>query len=256
MTEHVKITQSGGVMEICWNRPDKKNALSQAMYSAANDALLKASADPSVRCVVLSSEGDAFTAGNDIADFAKANAGSSDGPRDSSSYIRTIAAFDKPLVAGVPGLAIGVGMTMLFHCDLVFVAEDAKLSMPFVNLALVPEAASSITVPARVGYARAFAMFAMGEAVTGKQAEEWGIANKALPAAEAIPAARAAAERLAKQPLGAVMATKKLMREAERYAKQIDIEMECFGAQLKSAEAAEAFAAFAQKRKPDFTKVG
>lgn len=255
MTEHVKITQSGGVLEICWNRPDKKNALSQEMYATADQALKDASADASVRCVLLTSEGDSFCAGNDIADFAKANAGTSDGPRDSSAYIRTIAAFDKPIVAGVPGLAIGVGMTMLFHCDLVFVAEDAKLSMPFVNLALVPEAASSITVPARVGYARAFAMFAMGEAVTGKQAEDWGIANKSMPSAEAIPAARAAAERLAKQPLGAVMATKKLMRDAERYSKQIDIEMEYFGAQLKSAEAAEAFAAFAQKRKPDFTKV-
>lgn len=255
MTEHVRITTNDGVMEICWNRPDKKNALSQEMYAAANNALKQASSDPSVRCVLLTSEGDAFTAGNDIADFAKANAATNDGPRESSSFIRTIAAFDKPIVAGVPGLAIGVGMTMLFHCDLVFVADTAKLSVPFVNLALVPEAASSITIPARVGHARAFAMFALGEPVTGRQAEDWGIANKCLPAAEVIPTARAAAERLAKQPLGAVMATKKLMRDGERYSKQIDAEMVHFGAQLKSAEAAEAFAAFAQKRKPDFTRV-
>ncbi len=255
MSEHVKVTTADGVMEICWNRPDKKNALSQDMYAAATAGLNKASADPSVRCVLLVSEGDSFTAGNDIADFAKANAATNDGPRESSSFIRTIAAFDKPIVAGVPGLAVGVGTTMLFHCDLVFVADDAKLTAPFVNLALVPEAASSITIPARIGYARAFALFALGEPVLGKQAEEWGIANKSLPAAEVIPAARAAAERLARQPLGAVMATKKLMRDAERYAKQIDTEMVAFGAQLKSPEAAEAFAAFAQKRKPDFTKV-
>lgn len=255
MSEHVKLATQDGVMEIRWSRPEKKNALSQDMYAAATAALEAASADPAIRCVFLTSDGDSFTAGNDLADFAKANASSDNGPRESSSFIRTIAAFDKPIVAAVPGLAVGVGTTMLFHCDLVYVAETARLTAPFVNLALVPEAASSITIPARVGYARAFAIFALGEAVTGEQAESWGIANKCLPAADVIAAGRAAAERLAKQPLGAVMKTKKLMREAERYAAQIDCEMVEFGAQLQSPEAAEAFSAFAQKRAPDFTKV-
>ncbi len=255
MTEHVKVTTDNGVLEICWNRPDKKNALSQDMYAAASDALGKASVDPAIRCVLLTSEGDSFTAGNDIADFARANASSDTGPRRSSTFIRDIAKFEKPIVVAVPGLAVGVGTTMLFHCDLVFVADTAKLTAPFVNLALVPEAASSITIPARIGYARAFAMFALGEPVLGPQAETWGIANKCLPAAEVIPAARAAAQRLAKQPPGAVMATKKLMRDAELYAKQIETELTHFGAQLQSAEAREAFTAFAEKRAPDFSKV-
>ena len=255
MSEHVKVSTTDGVLEICWNRPDKKNALSQDMYAAASEALNKASADPAIRCVLFTSEGDSFTAGNDIADFAKANAAAGDGPSGASIFIRTITAFDKPIVAGVSGLAVGVGTTMLLHCDLVFVADTAKLTAPFVNLALVPEAASSITIPARIGYARAFAMFALGEPVLGPQAESWGIANKCLPAAEVLPAARAAAQRLAKQPPGALMATKKLMRDAERYARQIDAEMIDFGNQLQSAEAREAFTAFAEKRAPDFSKV-
>ncbi|MBI1361674.1 MAG: enoyl-CoA hydratase [Alphaproteobacteria bacterium] len=255
MTDQVTITQADGVLEILWNRPDKKNALSQAMYAKAADALLAASEDKSVRVVLLGSTGDAFTSGNDLSDFAAANASGSSEPRQSSRFIDTIIAFDKPIVAAVPGLAVGVGTTMLLHCDLVYVAKDAKLTVPFVNLALSPEAASSITLPARIGYVRAFAMFALGEALTGEQAANTGFANAALPATEVLPAARAAAKALAQRPVGAVMATKKLMRNAEALTERANTEVKIFSERLRSAEAAEAFTAFREKRPPDFSKV-
>lgn len=255
MTDQVTITQTGGVLEILWNRPDKKNALSQPMYATAADALNSASKDKSVRVVLLGSTGDAFTSGNDLSDFAAANASGSSEPRQSSRFIDTIIAFDKPIVAAVPGLAVGVGTTMLLHCDLVYVAKDAKLTVPFVNLALSPEAASSITLPARIGYVRAFAMFALGEGLTGEQAANMGFANAALPAAEVLPAARAAAKALAQRPVGAVMATKKLMRNAEMLTERANAEVRIFSERLRSPEAREAFAAFREKRPPDFSKV-
>jgi enoyl-CoA hydratase/carnithine racemase len=253
MTDQVRTKIENGVLEITWNRPDKKNALSNAMYRTATAALLEASADKAVRVALITSEGDSFTSGNDLADFAAASAGGE--PPAAGRFIETIAAFDKPLVAGVPGLAVGVGTTMLLHCDLVYVAETAKLTTPFVNLALTPEAASSLLLPARIGYARAFAMFALGEALTGRQAAEYGLANVALSAAEVIPAARKAAAALALRPPGAVMATKRLMREGMHLMARVQEESAIFGERLKSAEAREAFAAFAQKRAPDFSKL-
>ena len=216
MTEHLKVSVDNGVMEITWNRPDKKNAITNAMYAAAGDALERASADKSIRVALLTSEGDSFTAGNDLSVFAAANAGTQAEAPQGHRLIHNLAKFDKPLVAGVRGVAIGVGTTMLLHCDLVYVAKDAKLSTPFVNLALVPEAASSITLPARVGHARAFAMFALGEPLTGEQAASWSASPMPpLPADEVIGAARDGARKLAQRPLGALMATKKLMRDGE-----------------------------------------
>jgi enoyl-CoA hydratase/carnithine racemase len=144
---------------------------------------------------------------------------------------------------------------MLLHCDLVFVANEAKLTTPFVNLALVPEAASSLLMPARIGYARAFAMFALGEGFTGVQAAQLGLANAALPASDVIGAARDAARRLAQRPLGAVMATKKLMRDGGSILNQLRTEGAVFAERLRSAEAMEAFTAFREKRAPDFSKL-
>lgn len=253
MTDLVKISVDNGVMEIVWNRPDKKNALSNAMYRAATAALARAVEDRSIRVVLLSSEGDSFTSGNDLADFASAAMGG-EAPA-AGAFIEAIAQFPKPLLAAVPGLAVGVGTTMLLHCDLVFVANDAKLTTPFVNLALVPEAASSMLMPARIGHVRAFAMFALGEGFTGAQAAQLGLANAALPAGEVIEAAREAAKKLALRPLGAVMATKKLMRDGETILTQLRTEGAIFGERLRSAEAMEAFTAFREKRAPDFSKV-
>ena len=150
---------------------------------------------------------------------------------------------------------MGVGVTMLLHCDLVYLAEDALLTTPFVNLALVPEAASSILLPARIGHARAFSMFVLGEAVDAQKAEAWGIANAVVPLAELRTRARAAAEAVASKPASAVAITKRLMRESERLLARIQEEGAHFGAQLKTPEAKEAFAAFREKRAPDFSKV-
>jgi len=254
MTEHIKLKQDGAVLEVIFARPDKKNALSNAMYQAAAQALHDAQKDPAVRVVLFGSEGDAFTAGNDLADFASAAAGKPD-ELQAHAFLAALASADKPIVAAVPGLAVGVGTTMLLHCDLVYVAETAKLTTPFVNLALVPEAASSLLLPARIGHVRAFAMFALGEGLSGPEALALGLANKVLPKDEVLAAAREAARALAMRPLGALVATKRLMRDRERILARIDEEGAIFGARLQTEEAREAFRAFAERRQPNFTNL-
>jgi enoyl-CoA hydratase/carnithine racemase len=254
MTEHIKLRQDGAVLEIIFARPEKKNALSNAMYQAATEALEHAQNDPAIRVVLFGAEGDAYTAGNDIADFAKAAAGEQ---RDLAAFafITALGRAEKPIVAAVTGLAVGVGTTMLLHCDLVYVAETATLTTPFVNLALVPEAASSMLLPGRIGHARAFAMFALGESLSGPEAFTLGLANKMLPRDDVLPAARAAAHKLASQPLGAVVATKKLMRDHEHILARMAEESAVFGQRLQTEEAREAFRAFAERRPPEFTKL-
>jgi enoyl-CoA hydratase/carnithine racemase len=258
MTEHVLIEKSGGVLTLTLNRPEKMNALTRAMYQALGDAIDGAEHDRDVRCVLIQAFGDNFTAGNDLAEFAAVNAGDTTADKareEGNPLLIALGRARTPLVAAVTGRAVGVGVTMLLHCDLVYVAEDAKLTTPFVNLALVPEAASSLLLPARIGHARAFSMFVLGEAIDGTTAAAWGIANAALPAAEVRARARAAAEAVASRAPASVTATKALMREPDRLAAQMSAEGGHFAAQLKSPEAKEAFAAFAEKRAPDFSKV-
>jgi len=257
MTEHVLIEKSNGVLTLTLNRPDKKNALTGDMYAALGDAIDNAPNDPEVRCILIQANGDMFTAGNDLASFAAVNSGEtpSGDRRGGSALIQALGRAKTPVVAAVNGRAVGVGTTMLLHCDLVFLAEDALLTTPFVNLALVPEAASSILLPARIGHARAFSMFVLGEAVDAKKAEAWGIANAVVPAGELRARARAAAEAVASKPPSAVAITKALMREPDRLLARMQEEGAHFGAQLKTPEAKEAFAAFREKRAPDFSKV-
>lgn len=258
MSDHILIEKSGGVLTLTMNRPEKKNALTRAMYQALGDAIDQAEFDKDVRCVLIQANGDMFTAGNDISDFAAVNAGDSsanEARRGGNPLLAALARAKTPLVAAVNGRAVGVGTTMLMHCDLVYVAENALLTTPFVNLALVPEAASSITLPSRIGHARAFAMFVLGEAVDAKKAVEWGVANEIVPLDQLRARARAAAEAVAARPPAAVAITKALMREETRLAQRMDEEGAHFAAQLKSPEAKEAFAAFAEKRAPDFSKV-
>lgn len=253
MSEHIKLNEQEGVLEITFARPDKKNALSNAMYLTAIDALDNAQSNPAIRVVLFSSEGGAFTAGNDMAEFASfANGQSTE--LQALRFVETLACFDKPIVAAVPGLAVGVGTTMLLHCDLVYVAETAKLSTPFVNLALVPEAASSLLLPACIGHVRAFAMFALGESISGAEAVALGLANKMVPPDELLQVARAAARTLAQKPPASVKSTKKLMRDAAALLARIDAESLIFGHRLKSEEAREALRAFAERRSPDFSK--
>jgi len=255
MTEHVTTALDAGILTVTLARPDKKNALTNAMYGVLADALQRAETDPAIRVVVLQGDGDSFTAGNDLADFAAQSQGLHKGERHVLRFLDGLARATRPLVAAVQGNAVGVGTTMLLHCDLVYVADTARLTTPFVNLALVPEAASSLLLPARIGYARAFAMFALGEAVDAATAVAIGLANAVVPQAELRARARAAAETLAKRPLGALAHTKALMRGTDAIRAQMDREGAIFQERLKSAEAREAFAAFAERRQPDFSKV-
>ena len=257
MTDHVRSETVGGVLTLTLNRPEKKNALTRPMYQALGDAVDRAAGDPHVRCILLQAEGDAFTAGNDLGDFAAANrlALSGDAPRPTNPLLTALARTTTPIVAAVQGRAVGIGTTMLLHCDLVFLSDDALLTTPFVNLALVPEAASSLLLPARIGHARAFSMFVLGEAVDAPTAVAWGIANAVCPRAELHGRARAAAVAIATRPPSAVTRTKTLMRDAAVFLARMEAEGAHFAAQLASPEAREAFAAFAEKRAPDFTKL-
>jgi enoyl-CoA hydratase/carnithine racemase len=255
-TTHIRTSVTDRVLHITLARPEKKNALTNDMYKALAEALAQAEADPGIRAVLFDAEGDAFTAGNDLGDFAAVSSGKlAREDMYSWRFLSALAHAEKPYVAAVHGLAVGIGTTMLLHCDLVYVAEDAKLTTPFVNLALVPEAASSLLLPARIGHARAFAMFALGEPVDGKTAAAIGLANQALPKDQVRAKALESAKALATRPLGALKATKRLMRDAQTIQARMNQEGEIFGARLKTAEAAEALRAFAERRAPDFTKV-
>jgi len=257
MTEHVLTETANGVLTLTLNRPEKKNALTRAMYQALADGINGAEHDRDVRCVLLQAEGDTFTAGNDMADFAAASRGepaAQEARTHGNPFLEALVHAKTPIVAAVNGRAVGVGTTMLLHCDLVFVADDVRLTTPFVNLALVPEAASSLTLPARIGHARAFAMFVLNEAVDAATAVAWGIANASVPRTELRARARAAAEAIAAKPASAVVLTKALMRDPAALAARMQVERTHFSSQLKSAEAKEAFTAFAEKRPPDFSK--
>lgn len=255
MTEHVNTEIANGVMTLTLRRPEKKNALTGAMYDALSDALGRAAADTSIRVVLFQGDGDSFTAGNDLADFASQARGESAVDSPAHRFIQTISEASKPLVAAVQGNAVGVGTTMLLHCDLVYLADSARLITPFVNLALVPEAASSWLLPLRIGHVRAYAMFALGEPMEAAAALACGLANAVVPQGELRKRAHDAAMTLTKRPAGALSLTKKLMREHRRIATQIAEESLLFKERLTTPEAREAFAAFAERRPPDFTKI-
>jgi enoyl-CoA hydratase/carnithine racemase len=255
MAEHVKKEIVEGVMTLTLRRPEKKNALTGAMYDALTAALKQAEADASVRVVLFLGEGDSFTAGNDLSDFASQARGESEVDSPAHRFIETISKAGKPLVAAVQGNAVGVGTTMLLHCDLVYLADNAKLITPFVNLALVPEAASSWLLPLRIGHVRAYAMFALGEPMKAADAMACGLANDVVPRDDLQKRAHDAAIALTKRPAGSLSLTKKLMREHQRIAVQIAEEGQFFKERLTTPEAREAFAAFAERRPPDFSKV-
>ena len=258
MTDQVLTDRSEGVLTLTLNRPEKKNALNGEMYAALGEAITAANDDPAVGCILIQANGDMFTAGRDTSDLGGGPASSetpSGQPRYGSPLVNALARAEKPVVAAVNGRAVGVGATMLLHCDLVFVADDAQLITPFANLGLTPEAASSLLLTARIGHARAFSMFVLGEPVDAATAVAWGLANAVVPAADLRARARTAAVTVAGKAPTAVAVTKRLMRDVEDVRARIQEEGGYFAAQLKSAEGREAMAAFREKRKPDFSKV-
>ena len=244
-----------GVMTITLNRVDKKNSITAAMYGSMADALTQAEADAIVRAVVIQGHVTVFSAGNDIGDFL--NAPPSAGESNVLRFLRVISTFTKPLVAAVCGPAVGVGTTMLLHCDLVYAGDNAAFSMPFVNLGLCPEAASSLLVPQMMGYHRAAVALLLGEPFMAEAALEVGLVNRIVPPTECNGIAQTQARKLAAKPLSALMETKRLMKkgQAAQIAAQMDEEFASFGRMLREPAAREAFAAFMDKRKPDFSKV-
>ena len=247
-----------GVATIEIARPEKKNALTVAMYAAMAEALHAAQADAAVRAVLITGQPGVFTSGNDIDDFMnRPPSGGIDSPTSPVVlFMKALHGCEKPVVAAVTGAAIGIGTTMLLHCDLVYVSDEARLAMPFASLGLVPEFASSLLVPRLMGHVRAAEKLLLGDPFTGADAVEFGIANAVLPAGEVLNHARRTAERFNTLPPGAVREAKKLMRApvTSQVMGVIEAENTLFAARLQSPEAREAFTAFFQKRKPDFTQ--
>ena len=250
----IKTATLNGVATIEIARPEKKNAITAAMYQQMADALTAATEDAAVRAVLITGQPGIFTSGNDIEDFMQRPPGGLESP--AFVFMKALLACDKPVIAAVTGAAIGIGTTLLLHCDFVYVSDEARLAMPFVSLGLVPEFASSLVVPLLMGNVRAAEKILLGEPFTGADAVECGIANAVLPAGEVVPHARRIAERFNALPPGAVSQSKRLLRSARKDAvlATIAAEGEVFAKRLRSPEAQEAFSAFFQKRKPDFSK--
>ena len=253
--QDIQIHTADGVMTLTLNRVDKKNAFTQAMYSTCADALAQASADDSVRVVVVQGHVTIFSAGNDIGDFLNAPSATQDSPV--FRFLRGVATFPKPLVAAVCGPAVGIGTTLLFHCDLVYAGDNAAFSMPFVNLGLCPEAASSLLVPQMLGYHRAAEALLLGEPFLAEVALEVGLVNRVVPSSEANGVAQAQARKLAAKPLSSLVETKRFMKKGQM-AQVLEVmaeEGERFGQMLSEPPAREAFTAFMEKRRPDFSRV-
>ena len=255
MSEHLLVEREQGLLTLRMHRPDKKNALTRAMYSGMAEVLVQADQDKSVRAVLITGGESCFTSGNDVADFIQAP------PTGLNSevfqFMQALFEFSKPVVAAVNGPAVGIGTTMLLHCDLVYVSRDAKLKMPFVNLGLCPEYGSSLILPRLLGHARAAELLLLGQSFTGEQAATWGIANQALDDGVATLAkAREMAQHFQRLAPAAVADSKRLMRAPgrEELRRVIEEEGALFGQRLRSPEAIEALTAFMQRRTPDFSK--
>lgn len=253
MSAAVRLELADGVFHIQMARPEKKNALTAEMYRCMADALADADNDPAVRVILISGVGGNFTAGNDLADFLATP------PMDESApvyrFIEGFSRLEKPFVAAVEGVAIGVGTTMLLHCDLVYAGSGARFALPFANLGLTPEAASSLLLPLRAGHARAAEMLMLGEVFSAQTALELGIVNAVLPDAQVLAHAIERCRKLTTQPASSLRLTKQLMKRAPSALIQetMNAEAEVFRERLVSSEAKEAFAAFFEKRKPDFS---
>ena len=250
----ILVHTEAGVTTITLNRVDKKNSITTAMYATMADALDQAQADAAVRVVLLQGDVTIFSAGNDIGDFLNKPPAGEQSPV--FRFLHGIAAFPKPIVAAVCGPAVGIGTTMLLHCDLVYAGDNAAFSLPFVNLGLCPEAASSLLLPQMFGYHRAAEALLLGEPFMAEAALEIGLVNRIVPPTEVNAMAQTQARKLAAKPLTSLVETKRLMKkgQAALVAQQMTEEGAVFGRMLGEPAAREAFTAFMEKRKPDFSQ--
>jgi enoyl-CoA hydratase/carnithine racemase len=250
--QHIVIERRDAVIEIAMHRPEKRNALNRAMYRQMADALAVLDEDVGLRAALITGTADCFTSGNDIIDFLHNPQTAADSPV--AQFLHRLSTARKPLLAAVNGPAIGIGTTLLLHCDLIYAGESARFQMPFVPLGLCPEAASSAIVPALLGQRRAAELLLLGEAIGAAQAREYGIVNAVAPDSEVLALARDKAARLAALPPDALRTTKALMKRvaAQTIEQAMAAEFEQFMRLLKGPEAMEAMTAFMQKRKPDF----
>jgi len=245
---------SGSILRVTVNRPAKKNAMTSAMYNALADVFDNAAKDDDIHVVIWDAAGDSFSAGNDVEDFLKNPPGPGESPQ--ARLGNALMNLDKPVIAAVKGAAVGGGTTLLTHCDFVYAGETAKFQLPFVNLGLVPEFGSSWSLPARFGYIRAAELFMLGQPFNATLAAEIGLVTRVVPDAELLATATQIAEKLAAKPIGALRATKKLLRGSSRaqIEQAIKAETEEFSSRVRSAEVKEVLTAFMEKRPPDFKK--
>ena len=250
---HIQSELKVDVLRITFDRPEKKNALTGAMYNALADAVERGEANPDVRVLLLDGNGDSFTAGNDLEDFL-ANPWTEDLHPPAIRFITTVVHAEKPIVAAVHGSVVGVGVTILLHCDLVYAADNAKLMMPFVNLGIVPEAASTVILPLLIGHQRAAELLMLGTPISAQRAYELGMVNAVVPLDALMSTAMNAAQMLAERPAAALRATKALMKKAgtAEMGRALREEVEVIAQRLGSPETREALTAFLEKRKPDF----
>jgi enoyl-CoA hydratase/carnithine racemase len=257
MSDDVLVTTVGGVRTITFHRPARKNALTPAMYTTAVHAIRSAGSDPAVRVIVVTGSGDSFTSGNDVKDFMDTPPTGDDSPV--FQFLLALKDSEKPILMAVNGIAVGIGVTMLLHADVVYIADTATLKMPFTTLGLCVEGAASFLLPRMAGHARAAELLLFGEAFDAQTAKEVGLCARVVPAAELASFAHARAQILAdERPLGSLIVTKRLMKAAtaDRVGKALVDEASEFMARLGSDEAREAFTAFFEKRKPDFARFG
>jgi len=245
---------SGSILRVTVNRPAKKNAMTSAMYNSLADVFNNAAKDDEINVVIWDAAGDSFSAGNDVEDFLKNPPGPGESPQ--ARLGNALMNLDKPVIAVVKGAAVGGGTTLLTHCDFVYAGESAKFQLPFVNLGLVPEFGSSWSLPVRFGYIRAAELFMLGQPFNAELAAEIGLVTRVVPDAELSATASQTAEKLAAKPIGALRATKKLLRDSSRelVEQAIKAETEEFASRVRSAEVKEVLTAFMEKRPPNFSK--
>jgi enoyl-CoA hydratase/carnithine racemase len=245
---------SEGILRVALNRPTKKNAMTSSMYVTLAEVFMDAANDERTRVVLWRGAGDSFCAGNDIDDFLKNPPGPEESPQ--ARLMNALADFGKPIVVAVQGAAIGGGTTMLLHCDFVYADESARFRMPFIDLAVVPEFGSSCSVPARIGHLRAAELILLGLPFDAKRAAELGLVTRVVSNQVLLATAAETAQKLAAKPAGALQASKRLLKRSvrEQLKAAMKAENEEFSVQVRSEDAREAFAAFLEKRPPDFNR--